>query len=540
MSRGGFGGQIPTSLRRGNTVRSRWSASATPQPRRTFTGSAGTRGTPGRDGRSTADVDSRNRRYFPGLYSDLLGEGDVAGQQAALDAPLPGSGMRRDLVKNEEEAIMALMFGGGGLRGAIDRAIQLSLTDNDAFTQLQFQLMQHGFYTSEGGGIQPNFGEMDNATAAAITTLVQEKMRVGADVSMSAFLDDKRKGWFDQTFADMSDDLAAVDEAKAAELEALKEQIENVDLSVALTSTEALKNDIQERARDEIGRALSDTEVQSIIDSVHEQERKDFWANSPTVRAYNNLRSQWEDAVSNDPDKVAAVIGGEAVSDLDAFLNATIAVESGGNPNAVNKDSGAFGLFQFMPGTWKDTTRKAGLDPNDKSAENQKAAARFLAASYFKALKSWRQVARAWYSGFNSDAVKTNGGAGNSSQGKYPTINAYADRIVNIMGSDPLDASIDAGMAAADAGSLGALGPNQGEIDPVMLNSWWNKEQKLSLGGDRPGLSDLPSSQNTEEYESWDMDAYLRSAVREKGGVDTDVFGFAQNALRFYEMLGPR
>lgn len=487
-------------------------------------------------------IDERNQRYFPGLYDSLLGpEGETDGLQATLDAPLPGTGMRRELVKNEEDAIMALMFGGGGLRGMLDRAIELSYTDNDAFTQLQFQLMQHGFYTSESGGIQPNFGEMDNATAAAITTLVQEKMRVGNDMSMSEFLEDKRTGWFDQTFADMSDDLAAVDEAKAAELEALKEQIENVDLSVALTSTEGLKNDIQKRARDEIGRALSDAEVQSIIDSVHEQERKDFWANSPTVRAYNNLRSQWEDAVTNDPDKVKAVIGGEAASDLDAFLNATMAVESGGNPNAVNKDTGAFGLFQFMPGTWKDTARKAGLDPNDKSPENQKAAARFLAASYFKALGSWRQVARAWYSGFNSDAVKTNGGGnGNAGQGKYPTINSYADRIVNIMGADPLDAGIDPAMAAADAGSFGALGPVEGQIDPVMLNSWWNKEQSLSLGGDRPGLSDLPSSQNTSEFENWDIDAYLRSAVREKGGVDTDVFGFAQNALRFYEMLGPR
>lgn len=49
-------------------------------------------------------------------------------------------------------------------------------------------------------------------------------------------------------------------------------------------------------------------------------------------------------------------------------------VESGNNETAVGK-SGEFGLYQFMPDTWASTTRKYGLDPNDRSRANQNKAA---------------------------------------------------------------------------------------------------------------------------------------------------------------------
>lgn len=45
----------------------------------------------------------------------------------------------------------------------------------------------------------------------------------------------------------------------------------------------------------------------------------------------------------------------------DSLLNAVAQVESSGNPNAVNKDTGALGMFQFMPATAK----ALGIDPLD-------------------------------------------------------------------------------------------------------------------------------------------------------------------------------
>ena len=61
-------------------------------------------------------------------------------------------------------------------------------------------------------------------------------------------------------------------------------------------------------------------------------------------------------------------------------------IESGGNPNAVNKASGAAGLHQFIPSTWKQYAPYDGASPLDPQASN-KAFERFTA-------DNWKVMAR--------------------------------------------------------------------------------------------------------------------------------------------------
>lgn len=71
--------------------------------------------------------------------------------------------------------------------------------------------------------------------------------------------------------------------------------------------------------------------------------------------------------------EVSAAIAKGAKSDGDAALLSKIAmVESGGNPAAVNPQSGAAGLFQFMPGTAKQYGVADPTDPQQATAGAQK------------------------------------------------------------------------------------------------------------------------------------------------------------------------
>lgn len=47
-------------------------------------------------------------------------------------------------------------------------------------------------------------------------------------------------------------------------------------------------------------------------------------------------------------------------ADITSFLNQTIGVESGGNPNAKNPESSATGLGQFIDSTWKEQVALSG------------------------------------------------------------------------------------------------------------------------------------------------------------------------------------
>lgn len=115
---------------------------------------------------------------------------------------------------------------------------------------------------------------------------------------------------------------------------------------------------------------------------------------------------------------------------LDDFLAATKAKESGGNYTVVNKDSGAGGAYQYMPGTWANYKGYARAELAPPAIQDEKA--RIDAQNLFNRFGNWRDVAIAWYAGPGAVA-KASGRT--AAQGEYPSINAYADDITRRMGS---------------------------------------------------------------------------------------------------------
>ncbi|WP_127165192.1 lytic transglycosylase domain-containing protein [Veillonella sp. CHU732] len=103
---------------------------------------------------------------------------------------------------------------------------------------------------------------------------------------------------------------------------------------------------------------------------------------------------------------------------LESFLNAVQGQESGGDPTAVNKKSGAYGLFQIMPENWPEWSKQAGV--GDKPITDQDAymkVVRHVLGGYFNkygaegALVAWfagEQNAIRWVNG-EPDAIDGNG-----------------------------------------------------------------------------------------------------------------------------------
>lgn len=118
---------------------------------------------------------------------------------------------------------------------------------------------------------------------------------------------------------------------------------------------------------------------------------------------------------------------------IDEFMGRIARVESG-NPNAVNKDSGAHGTYQIMPANWPSWSKEAGLGANaPKTAANQERVARFKMQQYFNQYGSWGAVAAAWYGGGKAAAkyaANPNDPYLIRKHGKYPSIRDYVSRVL--------------------------------------------------------------------------------------------------------------
>lgn len=82
------------------------------------------------------------------------------------------------------------------------------------------------------------------------------------------------------------------------------------------------------------------------------------------------------------------------MTNVDAFLAAISGVESGGNYDAYNSDTGARGKYQFIPSTYAEYAD----DPDDWSPEQQELAAHRMAAEYIEKY-GYRNAAIAWQGG---------------------------------------------------------------------------------------------------------------------------------------------
>ena len=124
------------------------------------------------------------------------------------------------------------------------------------------------------------------------------------------------------------------------------------------------------------------------------------------------------------------------VSGREAFINAIAGQESGGNYNAENGDTGAYGKYQIMPSNWTAWAEEAGIGADaPRTPENQEIVARFKLGQYYDKYGA-RGAAIAWYGGegalnYSDEALNRKQG----DNGEYPSINEYADEVLGRMGN---------------------------------------------------------------------------------------------------------
>ena len=132
------------------------------------------------------------------------------------------------------------------------------------------------------------------------------------------------------------------------------------------------------------------------------------------------------------------------VSGKEAFINAIAGQESGGNYNAENGDTGAYGKYQIIPSNWPAWAEEAGIGADaPRTPENQEIVARFKLGQYYDKYGA-RGAAIAWYGGegalnYSDEALNRKQG----DNGEYPSINEYADEVLGRMGNVADSARID-------------------------------------------------------------------------------------------------
>lgn len=109
---------------------------------------------------------------------------------------------------------------------------------------------------------------------------------------------------------------------------------------------------------------------------------------------------------------------GGNIANKDDFFRAVGAQESGGNYNAQNSRTGAFGKYQIMPKNWPSWAKEAGLSEGaEQTPENQEKVAKYKLGQYYDkygaqgALVAWyagEQNAKRWVDG-EKDAIGENG-----------------------------------------------------------------------------------------------------------------------------------
>lgn len=164
-----------------------------------------------------------------------------------------------------------------------------------------------------------------------------------------------------------------------------------------------------------------------------------------------HLRSRFDKKNSDVAEEIASEDGGTieetpeaTVSGREAFINAIAGQESGGNYNAENGDTGAYGKYQILPSNWPEWAEEAGIGADaPRTPENQEIVARFKLGQYYDKYGA-RGAAIAWYGGegalnYSDEALNRKQG----DNGEYPSINEYADEVLGRMGNVADSARID-------------------------------------------------------------------------------------------------
>jgi hypothetical protein len=154
-------------------------------------------------------------------------------------------------------------------------------------------------------------------------------------------------------------------------------------------------------------------------------------------RAQQQTQNQYMGSPQADTGFHSAATGN---GDFGSFLRAISGRESGGNYSARNRDSGALGKYQIMPGNIPQWSREAlGYSISARkfyqSPQLQEQIAQFKLRQYYSKYGP-EGAAVAWYAGpGTANKYMRQGGRGyNARQGKYSSISAYALGILRAMG----------------------------------------------------------------------------------------------------------
>lgn len=370
-------------------------------------------------GTGTSYADYGLANSFPGLFGiDDNPESRTFGQSVTRGVPegyrfggadpnnrMTGNPTTSQVGRNQKPQSLRLLTG-MTVREATKFLYSL---DNEALTKIQNELHWAGMLDEI-----PQWGILDETTRKGFQTFVVELARK-PDMSAGELLEQATKGYRTRLHAAMDDESKA--KKKAGGGSGGVDLPEDILLQPAVTSALTLEEMIDGVSQELFGRDLAPDRKQALIAQLQQKEKDQWYATE-----YRQRKEQLDR-------EMAGLRTENGETELDAFMNAIMMQESGGDPNAVNVDSGAMGLFQIMPENWPQWAREAGVDIADRSPENQKRVARFKMAEYYKSFGNWRDVAISWYAG--------PGAVGASwldrPQDGYPSVNSYVDSIMSKM-----------------------------------------------------------------------------------------------------------
>lgn len=87
------------------------------------------------------------------------------------------------------------------------------------------------------------------------------------------------------------------------------------------------------------------------------------------------------------------------LNQIDAFMQAISGQESGGNYQARNPRTGAYGRFQILPSNWPSWSREVFGRVVPRTQSNQNRVAKHKMTQYYRNYGSWDLVAAAWFGG---------------------------------------------------------------------------------------------------------------------------------------------
>lgn len=136
------------------------------------------------------------------------------------------------------------------------------------------------------------------------------------------------------------------------------------------------------------------------------------------LNTVNDLYAKYGDNLDAVMKAIDGMSMGGQINSKEDFFNAVSAQESGGDYNAENSRTGAFGKYQIMPSNWASWAKEAGLPESaPMSPENQEIVAKYKLGQYYDkygaegALVAWyagEGNAERWVKG-EKDAIGDNG-----------------------------------------------------------------------------------------------------------------------------------